>query len=237
MDKNLFENVENFVKTRKCTPNTWEPHTGLATLDYVRPGYLCVDVGAHVGWYTAMCALLAGPRGGVLAYEPVPDKAETCRRLAQTCQERDDCASIRVYQQGLGDALKYRTVVRGEAWSLVDSKEPDAITILSTRLDPDLIDVPKLAYTGFFLKIDVDGEEARVITGATGFIKKCKPTILLECGPYYARLQGLDFEVPLQFLASLGYHFIADHGKSLTIPEIMGIEDHTTWNVFCVPSV
>jgi len=231
--KEIIENIAKFIKTSECFPKMWEPRTGLAVLDYVRPGYLCVDVGAHIGWYTAMCALLAGPRGGVLAYEPVPGKAEACRRMAQACQERADCASVRVYQQGLGDVFKYRTVVRGEAWSLVDSTDTAATTILSAPLDEDLRDVPKLAYTGFFLKIDVDGEEARVIEGAAAFIRKCKPVILLECGPYYAKLQGLDFEVPLRFLESVGYKFRGAKGASLTVEQIMKVPNHMTWNVFC----
>jgi FkbM family methyltransferase len=41
-------------------------------LPLLRSGYVCCDVGAHVGDYTVEMALLVGVRGRVVAYEAVP---------------------------------------------------------------------------------------------------------------------------------------------------------------------
>jgi len=43
-------------------------------LEYFKPqvGWIVVDVGAHVGWYTLIAGIKVGPKGKVLAIEPEP---------------------------------------------------------------------------------------------------------------------------------------------------------------------
>jgi len=48
----------------------WEAWVTLAVARLVRPGWRCVNVGAHVGYYAVLMADLAGPVGGVWAFEP-----------------------------------------------------------------------------------------------------------------------------------------------------------------------
>src|SRR4051794_36295054 len=38
----------------------------------VRPGGRVLDIGAHIGYYTVLCAQLVGPTGHVWAFEPSP---------------------------------------------------------------------------------------------------------------------------------------------------------------------
>jgi FkbM family methyltransferase len=46
----------------------------------IRPGALCVDVGANVGVYVLQFARWAGPRGRVVAFEPNPGALSALRR-------------------------------------------------------------------------------------------------------------------------------------------------------------
>ncbi|WP_426490135.1 FkbM family methyltransferase [Hymenobacter sp. 102] len=39
----------------------------------VRPGFVCLDIGANLGYYSVALSRLAGPQGQVLAVEPIPD--------------------------------------------------------------------------------------------------------------------------------------------------------------------
>ena len=50
----------------------WEPNVTAAFGRALAPGDICLDVGAHIGYYTLLAARLVGPRGHVYAFEPSP---------------------------------------------------------------------------------------------------------------------------------------------------------------------
>ena len=56
----------------------WEPNVTAAFRRVLAPGDVCLDIGAHIGYYTLLAARLVGPRGHVYAFEPSP---ENYRRL------------------------------------------------------------------------------------------------------------------------------------------------------------
>ncbi|RPD46338.1 FkbM family methyltransferase [Hymenobacter sediminis] len=39
----------------------------------VKPGFVCLDIGANLGYYSVALSRLVGPQGQVLAVEPIPD--------------------------------------------------------------------------------------------------------------------------------------------------------------------
>ncbi|SHK03130.1 FkbM family methyltransferase [Hymenobacter psychrotolerans] len=39
----------------------------------IRPGFVCLDIGANLGYYSVALSRLVGPEGQVLAVEPIPD--------------------------------------------------------------------------------------------------------------------------------------------------------------------
>lgn len=49
----------------------------------LRPGMTVFDVGAHIGWYTAMFLGQVGPSGTVVSVEPHPDNLTRLRRLGE----------------------------------------------------------------------------------------------------------------------------------------------------------
>jgi FkbM family methyltransferase len=50
----------------------WEPNVTAAFRRALAPGDVCLDVGAHIGYYTLLAARLVGPQGHVYAFEPSP---------------------------------------------------------------------------------------------------------------------------------------------------------------------
>jgi FkbM family methyltransferase len=50
----------------------WEPNVTAAFARALAPGDVCLDVGAHIGYYTLLAARLVGPQGHVYAFEPSP---------------------------------------------------------------------------------------------------------------------------------------------------------------------
>lgn len=61
----------------------WEPHVTDVFSRLLLPGDVCIDVGAHVGYYTLLASRLVGPHGHVYAIEPASTTyAELRRNLA-----------------------------------------------------------------------------------------------------------------------------------------------------------
>lgn len=59
-----------------------EPALQRALVAELRPGEVCYDVGAHVGFFSLIAARQVGPTGAVYAFEPWPANAAIIRELA-----------------------------------------------------------------------------------------------------------------------------------------------------------
>lgn len=59
--------------------STYEPDVCATIERIVKPGWVCVDVGAHVGRITHLLADLVGPAGCVVAFEAHPVNVEQLR--------------------------------------------------------------------------------------------------------------------------------------------------------------
>jgi hypothetical protein len=57
----------------------YEPEITRILLGILKPGYVFVDVGAHVGRYTLLAAKKVGADGLVIALEPIPETFQTLR--------------------------------------------------------------------------------------------------------------------------------------------------------------
>src|SRR4249919_1281797 len=52
----------------------WEPNITAVVRQVVSPGDVCIDVGAHVGYYTLLMSRLVEEHGHVFAFEPSPPR-------------------------------------------------------------------------------------------------------------------------------------------------------------------
>jgi FkbM family methyltransferase len=57
----------------------WEPNVTAAFRRALAPGDVCLDIGAHIGYYALLAARLVGPRGRVYAFEPSPENYQSLR--------------------------------------------------------------------------------------------------------------------------------------------------------------
>src|SRR5713101_3990307 len=67
--------VQRWLST--CIP--YEPDVCSIIEQMVRPGWICADVGAHIGVITRLLAKLVGPAGRVIAFEAHPENARVLR--------------------------------------------------------------------------------------------------------------------------------------------------------------
>lgn len=178
----------------------------------VKPGMVCLDVGANMGYYTMLLAKLAGPTGRVYAAETSIDACEVILRQARVngFQQVFLFAGFALSDQDLpgtsGLFFNY-------SWppAAVDQRGNLAVT---AKADTLLRGVDRLD----FVKIDVDGWERKVLAGSWELLARFHPALLLEvcdytlqaaCGmsgkPEYP--YGREVRAMLGDLRDLGYQF------------------------------
>lgn len=207
----------------------WEKETAPVILDNIRQSRCFVDIGANTGIYTVMgCAVNSALR--VVAIEPVPKvHAALCRNVSDN---------------GLDSRVTVLNVALGETNGTVPFHEAEECTMSSMALDgyhgrtgrviqvdcrtlDSIVETLNLAPD--FLKIDVEGFEHVVLSGAHRTLDKYRPRIVLEANP------GDPTDAVTAILSQYGYQFenITDAGLSAA-SEIVPVKEYHNW--LCVPT-
>jgi FkbM family methyltransferase len=69
----MLVRTDDLVGRVLAISGVWEPNVTVAFERALARGDVCLDVGAHIGYYTLLAAKLVGPQGHVYAFEPSPD--------------------------------------------------------------------------------------------------------------------------------------------------------------------
>jgi FkbM family methyltransferase len=176
----------------------YEPYSVELVKKIVRPGMTCIDIGAHIGFYTCLMASLVGETGKVYAFEPMPSQFAL---LLKNIEENQFQRRVMTYQLACSDVCGHLGVskvsnmlVAGQVGSA------EQFTVEAVRLD----DV--LENSIDFVKLDVEGHEPAVIRGMLSIISKDKPILLSEINEYWLRScshsSGAEY---VGLLTSLGY--------------------------------
>src|SRR5258708_6355023 len=76
---------------------SFEPDVANAFVTLLRPGDVAVDIGANLGYLTVLAALLVGPTGHVVAFEP---DAENAARLRANLA-LNDCSNVTIIEKAV----------------------------------------------------------------------------------------------------------------------------------------
>ncbi len=159
----------------------------------VKPGMVCWDVGANVGFYTLALSKLAGKSGTVIAFEP------NSRNMTHLLEHINinNLINVSAFQFAFSDK---ETVIgfdvgNHHATGRISQKSKYFIPAFSG----DYLVSNNLAMAPDFIKIDIEGAEGLFLKGFEKTIKQKKPTILLS-------LHGIDAEkFCVNFLKKAGY--------------------------------
>jgi len=189
----VFElDLEDFIQ-RRIYLGTFEPDETRLLQKHLRPGMTFVDVGANVGYYTALAAKqVAGSGGRVIAFEPSPYAFERLQLMVR----RNQMEHVTVVHAGLSDVAGQSKLYLGIGFhnhspTMVahDNTEVTEITVATLddeaqRLGIDQIDL---------MKIDVEGHEPRVLEGAKRLLREGRiRAILCEFNDEWLRRAGSD---------------------------------------------
>jgi FkbM family methyltransferase len=178
---------------------------------FVTPGSTFVDVGANIGIYSGWASRLAGPRGRVLAFEPVP----ATRAHLNAVVALNQLANVEVIPKALGKQPGTLTLwVVPHASGLTSAVPPEAG---SAAANLQRVDVPQvtlddeLASRGgpgpSLVKIDVEGYEMAVLEGVTRTLARPdSPAVVFETHGAHLARAGVRFaDVPGWFEDQFGY--------------------------------
>lgn len=167
-----------------------------AALPWCKGRNLAIDIGAHVGLLTRQ---MQGNFDHVVAFEPQPENF-LCLKHNATAATLYNIALSNT--EGLMSMVNPKASNSG-AWECIPYEAESGKAISSARLDwfglkPD------------FVKIDVQGHEARVIEGAVETLKAHKPVLAVECWR-----DGRRNNLLRDVIESLGYVMVDELRKDL----------------------
>ena len=150
----------------------------------VRPGWACVDVGAHHGLLTLRLAQLVGAGGRVVAFEAHPDNADELRR---GLQPHPESAHVRIEQRAVTDGSSKTVFLHGgrnrasSEWNVLGKDVEGRATAAE-------IAVPAISLDEYFpgdshvdlVKIDVEGAEGQVLRGMRRLLRAVRPLVVTE---------------------------------------------------------
>ena len=170
------------------------------------PGMVFLDIGANVGYYTALAGHAAGNTGRVLALEPDP---ESYRYLTQTIQV-NQFSNATPFQMAASDQvgsaqLHISDSNRGDNRLYANELASDVVTVNTTTID--LLLLQNGITSVDVIKMDVQGAEGRVLRGMKDTLAQSKPvTLLTEFWPDGLRRAGTEPQEFLHTLEKLGFH-------------------------------
>lgn len=176
-----------------------EPNLVAFCIDFLTTGLTVLDVGAHIGFFSMLCAELVGEKGKVVSFEPTPSTANILKintkefrqvmvvpKLAWHKKGRVELQELGMefsaYNTAVADRLRPKQKTRAEDKRIM----VEAVTLdefaNDKRIQPD------------FIKLDVESAEMNVLKGMINMLDKRRPIVTIEVGDIIAENQQ---EVPL----------------------------------------
>lgn len=148
-------------------------------LRYIKPGMTAVDIGANLGVYSLPIAAQAGANGAVFAYEPGSEARECLRTSAIL----NGLSNLHISACALSNRSGRLWLAYGSSSELNELKPGGADDGLGEMVDVVTLDVEldKHGWTSVdFIKIDAEGQEARIVLGGRKFFAEHSPLIMYE---------------------------------------------------------
>jgi FkbM family methyltransferase len=199
-------------------------------------GDVFLDVGANIGWYSLILARTARARIRILAFEPDPLNFA----LLSENVRLNGCDAVRPIPKAVADVEGTKTLYRYAnknlgRHSLLPINDKGTVEVQTVTLDAFLaregIDPRRVA----FMKVDVEGYEFPVLTGA-GKLLETVPVVLCEYSPGYMRRGGMEPQALLALFHEKGFapHELREGAlRPLSMPQLAAVSANDV-NIFWV---
>jgi len=165
----------------------FEPELSLFFAEFLRPGQVVIDIGAHLGYFSMLAAELTGPGGRVVAFEPTPATAEL---LAKNLSAYPQARIVPGLAWNRREKVAFKTF--GQAGSAFNTAVTDRLSeAKKSAASCSTIDVEAICLDQYcrekniwpdLVKIDAENSELQVLQGMSSLLEKCRPVVTMEVG-------------------------------------------------------
>ena len=192
-------------------------------------GGLAIEAGANIGAHTVALARAVGPRGAVIAFEPQRVLYQMlCANLAL-----NEIRNVHAINAGVGAE---RGRARVPAIDYAAEGNFGGVTLGAERgeiVPVETLDASPLRRLDL-LKVDVEGMELEVLTGAAKTIAQHKPTLYVEADRADRAQALIDKLLSFDYRLFLHLPALFDPGNYFANPENVFV-DVASANLLCVP--
>jgi FkbM family methyltransferase len=196
---------------------TYERHEISFLKKYVKPGWICLDIGANIGFYTLNLSKLVGLEGKIYAIEPSPSNYKKLQENI-AINNLDNCITSNIaLSSKSGEFLFSVSPNQNSGWGRLGKwKSAQSEVIVNVNTLDDFIISNNISNIDF-LKIDIEGHELEFLEGGkntfkNGIIKR----IMIEYCGYVLEPQGITLKSYVDSIMKFGYipvHFNLDKIK------------------------
>ena len=142
-----------------------------------------IDIGANLGYYTAIASRRAGERGLVIAFEPEPNFFKILsRNISRNNMKNAICFEIAVAEKNGLTNLYLSNENKGHN-SIIRSEELKTSTQVKTTTLDDFLFYQKITKVDI-IKMDIEGAEILALEGMKNTLIKHLPLLFLEFSPH-----------------------------------------------------
>lgn len=212
----------------------WEPETLRFLEKELKLGDTVLEVGANIGAHTLPMARKVGPSGLILAVEPT---VYATQRLTTNLYLNSDISNVSIITELVSDSRAQIELVEIQSdWSWFGEARKEVLRDPVASTVDHLLESRRVDHISL-LKIDVDGHEFRVISGACKTLERCKPTVLIELCETALQANGSSVSQLHGLLKTFGFvAYDAGDGAALSDEKVLKkSEDSFSLNVVYRP--
>lgn len=195
----------------------YEPHVSAVFRRELKKGMHLLDVGANIGYFTALGLACVGPSGHVLAVEPNPSNV----RLLEIARRANRATNLTIVPAAAGETFGPLRLdapfSNGMVTPLEDTKGDlsGANIVCQIRLDALVSENQRVD----FVKLDVEGSEYRALKGFERTLDRCSPMLVLEFAPGMLReASHISGQSLLEYIFAKGYLVgVIEHDGSVSL--------------------
>ncbi len=212
-------NLNDRIQRRMFVKHSHEPETEIVFEKYFKNSKCFVDIGANVGYFTLMGKSI-NPNLKIYSFEPNPNNVERLKKNLSLNKFKDVILSSHCVSDAKSEVTFAVPPENESGWGRIEN---DFLPLDNfKKITTQAVTLDALLQDGYFgsdrpdlLKVDIEGNEMKMILGAENFLKEFHPVICLELNEPCLKECNTSSEDIIYKLKTIGYDCFYINGSSL----------------------